>query len=129
MWADADVTPFIGGVAVPAASEVWLRLLRYAGHWSLLGFGFWAVRERARGASSASRLRGHAPRHPARLRRRAEVGWALASWAHGRGFATEAVRAALAWGEANLESPRTVCMIEPANRPSLRVAAKCGYAR
>ena len=50
----------------------------------------------------------------------------LAPWAHGKGFATEAVRAILAWGAAHLGG-RTVCMIDPANLASIRVAEKCGY--
>ena len=37
------------------------------------------------------------------------------------------VGAVLAWGETNLSAPRTVCMIDPPNVASLRVAAKCGY--
>jgi RimJ/RimL family protein N-acetyltransferase len=56
-----------------------------------------------------------------------EAGWVLAPWAHGRGYATEAVRAALAWGDAHLAAPRTVCMIAPENAASIRVAEKCGY--
>src|SRR6185436_13920250 len=56
-----------------------------------------------------------------------EVAWALASWAHGVGFATEAVRAVVAWSDAHLPTPRTVCMIDTGNAASIRVAAKVGY--
>jgi RimJ/RimL family protein N-acetyltransferase len=36
--------------------------------------------------------------------------------------------AVLAWSDAAAHvGPRTVCMINPDNTPSLRVAAKCGY--
>ena len=55
-----------------------------------------------------------------------EVGWALAAWAHGRGYATEAVRAALAWSDAHL-ARGTICLIAPGNAPSVRVAEKCGF--
>jgi RimJ/RimL family protein N-acetyltransferase len=55
-----------------------------------------------------------------------EAGWVLAPWAHGRGYATEAVRAALRWGDARFAA-RTVCLIDPGNAASLRVAAKCGF--
>jgi RimJ/RimL family protein N-acetyltransferase len=37
------------------------------------------------------------------------------------------VRAVLAWADATLGSPRTVCMIDVGNAASIRVAAKCGY--
>ncbi|HEX5870568.1 MAG TPA: GNAT family protein, partial [Longimicrobium sp.] len=56
-----------------------------------------------------------------------EAGWVLAPWAHGRGFATEAVRAVLAWADAHLAAPRTVCLIAPENAASLHVAEKCGF--
>ena len=58
-----------------------------------------------------------------------EIGWALARWAHGRGFATEAVRAAVAWGTTHFGPARTVCLISPDNLASIRVAEKCGYSR
>lgn len=56
-----------------------------------------------------------------------ETGWVLASWAHGRGFATEALRAVLAWADRELAGRTTTCVIDPDNTQSLRVAAKCGY--
>ncbi|HWT04325.1 MAG TPA: GNAT family N-acetyltransferase, partial [Xanthomonadales bacterium] len=56
-----------------------------------------------------------------------ELGWALASRFHGKGYATEAVRAAVAWADVRFESARTVCLIDPDNVASVRVAQKCGY--
>jgi len=41
------------------------------------------------------------------------------------GYATEAMTAVLAW--AGPAHPRTVCIIDPDNFASLRVAAKLGY--
>ena len=32
-----------------AAEDVWSKLLRYAGHWALLGFGYWAIEEKSSG--------------------------------------------------------------------------------
>ena len=128
LWGDPEVTRYIGGRAF-TEEEVWQRLLRYAGHWSLLGFGFWAIRERgsgrflgevgfANGRRSLEPSFGDAP----------EIGWALVPAAQGRGYATEAARAVIAWGAARFGPEcRTVCMISPENLPSLRVAEKCGY--
>ena len=56
-----------------------------------------------------------------------ESGWSLAPHAHGQGYATEALGAALAWGDANFPQPRTVCLINAANLSSLRLANKLGY--
>jgi RimJ/RimL family protein N-acetyltransferase len=128
MWRDPEVVRFIGGAAI-SETDNWARFLRHIGHWSALGFGYWVIEERASGrfvgeVGFADFLREVEPS----LRGTPECGWALATWAHGRGFATEAVRAAQSWGDEHFLAPRTVCMIEPGNRASLRVAAKCGFA-
>lgn len=127
MWADPDVTRQIGG-RPSTAEETWARLLRNVGLWPLLGFGYWVIRERGTGrfvgeAGLADFRRDITPS----LAGAPEAGWALATWAHGQGFATEAVAAVLAWADANLPAPRTVCMITPVNAASIRVAEKCGY--
>ena len=48
MWADPTITWHIGGKPF-TEEESWTRLLRYVGHWALLGFGYWVVEERATG--------------------------------------------------------------------------------
>ncbi|MGO9064676.1 MAG: GNAT family N-acetyltransferase [Myxococcaceae bacterium] len=127
MWGDTSVTRHIGGKAF-ARDEVWMRLLRYVGHWALLGYGFWVIQEKASGRFAGEVGLGDFMRDlEPPLLGTPECGWVLAPWAHGQGFATEAVRGALSWGEAHLDSSRTVCIIHPENVPSLRVAAKCGY--
>jgi RimJ/RimL family protein N-acetyltransferase len=125
MWADPAVTRFIGGK--PSSREqTWARMLRYVGHWRLLGFGYWVVRERSTGrfvgeVGFADFKREITPSFEGAP----EAGWALATWAGGKGFATEAMRAILAWADERF--PRTVCMIDEGNDASFRVAAKCGY--
>jgi RimJ/RimL family protein N-acetyltransferase len=127
LWGDPVVTRHIGGRPF-TNEEVWARLLRYAGHWGLLGFGYWVVREKATGrfvgeVGFADFKRDLEPSFGSSP----EIGWVLSPWAHGKGFATEAVRAALAFGEAHFEWRDTVCMINPENAASIRVAEKCGY--
>jgi RimJ/RimL family protein N-acetyltransferase len=127
MWADPSVTRFIGGKPF-SEEEVWTKILRYAGHWSLLGFGYWVAREKASGrfvgeVGFADFRRDIAPSFGAAP----EVGWALSPWAWGKGFATEAVRTAITWLEARRGPSRTVCMITPDNRASIHVAQKCRY--
>jgi len=56
-----------------------------------------------------------------------EIGWVLATQAQGRGYATEAARAVIAWGDAHFGSSRTSCIVHPDNLPSIRIAEKCGY--
>lgn len=128
MWADPLVTRFIGGTpSTPSAA--WLRLLAYVGHWDLLGYGYFAVRERESGrfvgeAGLADFRRELDP--PLGL---PEAGFALVPWAHGRGYATEALGCVLGWADRVLRVPRTACLVAPENAASQRVVAKCGYVR
>jgi RimJ/RimL family protein N-acetyltransferase len=46
---------------------------------------------------------------------------------HGKGYATEAVKAILGWAEDHFGKVRMVCIIDPDNTPSLRVAERCGF--
>ena len=127
MWGDPAVVRHISG-RPSSAEDSWGRILRYAGLWSLLGYGYWAVEETASGrfvgdVGFADFKRAVQPSFAGAP----EIGWVLATWAHGRGFATEAVRAAVAWGDRHFGAARTVCMIAPENAASIGVAEKCGY--
>jgi RimJ/RimL family protein N-acetyltransferase len=108
--------------------ESWSRLLRYAGLWRLLGFGYWIVEETASGrfvgeVGVADFGREIEPS----LSGAPEAGWALASWCHGRGFGTEAVSAVMAWLDLHQGHPRSVCIISPENAASVRLAEKVGF--
>jgi RimJ/RimL family protein N-acetyltransferase len=111
-----------------SAEDVWTRLLRNIGHWTLMGYGFWAVEEKATGRFIGSIGMADFKRDltPA-LGTAPEFGWVLAPDTHGQGYATEGLTAALAWGDAHFNGARTVCIIDPDNVNSLRVAAKFGY--
>lgn len=125
MWADREVTRFIGQ---PSTDEqAWARLLRYVGHWTLLGYGHWAVFERATGAFVGEIGVSDFRRDIAPPIGNHEAGWVLARAMHGKGYATEALAAVLGWTDANLPGVPTVCMIDPANVASLGVAKKNGY--
>jgi RimJ/RimL family protein N-acetyltransferase len=95
MWAHPDVVRFISGKP-STPEESWSRLLRYAGHWQLLGFGFWAVT-----LKGEDRLLGDVGLADWQrdmdlpLAGMPEAGWVFAPAAHGRGLAREAVTAAL----------------------------------
>jgi len=127
MWADPLITRYIGGKPL-TREEVWARILRYVGHWSWLGFGHWAVEEKSTGKfigeiGFADFKREIEPS----IEGVPEIGWVLAARAHGKGYATEAVRAAIGWGDKHFGSSPTVCLIHPENLASMRVAEKCGY--
>jgi RimJ/RimL family protein N-acetyltransferase len=126
MWADPEVTRFIGGRPF-TKEETWTKILRYAGHWSLLGYGYWVITDKAK-----SRFVGEVGF--ADFKREIdppldgpELGFALARWAHRQGFATEAVLAAHAWLTMRCGAVRTSCLIDPGHTASVRVVEKCGY--
>jgi RimJ/RimL family protein N-acetyltransferase len=127
MWADPEVTRYIGG-RPNTAEEAWQRVLRQVGHWELMGFGYWVVREKSSGrfvgeVGFADLKRDLEPS----LGDSPEMGWVLAPWCHGRGYATEAVRACLRWGDTTWGRRRVVCIIDPRNLASLRVAERAGF--
>jgi RimJ/RimL family protein N-acetyltransferase len=126
MWADPVVTRFISG-RPRTREESWFRFLRHPGSWWLLGYGFWAIEEKATG-----RFIGEAGFHDLKrdmvpsIEGIPEAGWALISTAHGQGLATEIVGRVVAWGDEEFRA-KTVCIIDPENAGSLNVANKCGY--
>ncbi len=92
------------------------------------GFGFWAVE-----APWAAPLIGFvglkhvtfaAPFAPA-----VEAGWRLARAHWGKGYATEAARAALAHAFGPLNLPEVVSFAVPGNRASRRVMERIGMRR
>ena len=127
MWALPEVVRYIGGKPF-TIEEVWARVLRYTGHWQWLGFGFWALEEKSTGAFAGDLGFAEFKREiEPSIQGIPEIGWVLAPHAQGKGYATEAVRAVVAWGDQHFDRARTVCLIHPENQPSLRVAEKCGY--
>ena len=125
LWSDPAV---VGQIGMPQSSprESWMRLLHFAGLWPVLGYGYWAARERDSGRFVGDL--GFADFHrdiDPPIRGIPEAGWALATWAHGRGYAGEAMTAALGWLDARFD--RSVCLIGPGNARSLHLAAGLGY--
>jgi RimJ/RimL family protein N-acetyltransferase len=128
MWRDPAVTRFIGGKPRPA-EEVWTKFLRVAGLWAHLGYGYWIAVERSSGAivgeiGLADFKREITPPNKGEP----ELGYAFVSAAHGKGYASEAARAVVAWGDHHLSEERMSCIVSPLNAPSLRVAHKCGFS-
>jgi RimJ/RimL family protein N-acetyltransferase len=126
LWSDPLVTRYISGRPF-TREETWARLLRYIGHWEALGYGFWAVEEKATGEFAGELGFADFQREIEPPIAVPEAGWAFLARVHGRGYATEALRAALEWRDRHLAAPGTVCLIHPENAASLRVADKCGF--
>lgn len=127
MMPDPDVVHFIGWA--PLSQEgAWNRVLRYSGHWSLLGYGLFAVIEKETGRFVGET--GLADFHRGLgegLDGVDEAAWVFASYIHGRGYGFEAAAAAHRWYDTEYGRPRTVCLIHPLNIASRRLAEGLGY--
>ena len=126
LWADPEVTRFISA-APGTEEEAFARFLRFPGLWAVLGFGYWAIEERGTGRYIGHVGFGDYRRAIVPPLDGPEIGWTLAAAVAGRGYATEAAGAALAWGDAHLGGRATVCIIKPDHARSIRVAEKLGY--
>ncbi|MGH8215198.1 MAG: GNAT family N-acetyltransferase [Rhodanobacteraceae bacterium] len=129
IWSDPEVVRHISGKP-STDEEAWRRLLTYAGLWSLLGYGYWAVEELASGqyVGDVGYAEFQRDMEPS-LRGMLECGWVLARAAHGKGYASEAVIAIEAWRRTHWPESRAVCIIAPDNVASVRVAGKAGFQR
>lgn len=127
MWAMPEIVRYIGGVPL-TREQSWTRLLRHIGMWSVMGFGFWAITEKTSG-----RLIGEAGFHEMRremtpgIEGTMEAGWGLLPDMHGRGYASEALKAMWAWADANHPGLPITCIINPGNTASLTLAMRHGF--
>jgi RimJ/RimL family protein N-acetyltransferase len=119
--ADAEVMRHLGDGRPLTPAGAWRSLAVHVGHWHLRGYGNWAVVERATG-----RLIGRAGLWNPEGWPGLEVGWLLARDRWGRGYATEAARAAVHHAFTTLDADHLISVIRPGNTASIRVAERLG---
>jgi RimJ/RimL family protein N-acetyltransferase len=137
-WRDEDLDPFAELNAdpetmryfpsPPARAETdalaeWSRR-----HIEQEGWGLWAV-EVAEGASFIGFVGLARPSFEEHFTPAVEVGWRLAREHWGHGYATEAARAALAYGFEELGLTEIVSFTSRVNEPSWRVMERLGMVR
>lgn len=121
MFADPEVMRYIGDGTTGDRTVAWRNLAMMVGHWTLRGYGLWAAEERASGAF-VGRVGCWNPEGWPGF----EIGWMLRRSYWGRGYATEAARAALRFAFAELDQPHVISLIHPDNAASIRVAQRLG---
>ena len=121
MYADREVVRYLEHGRPLDRAAAWRSMAIHLGHWQLRGYGQWALVERASG-----KLVGRAGLFEPEGWPGLEVGWVLARPHWGRGFATEAGRAALGYAYEVVGAERVISLIRPGNRPSVRVAERLG---
>lgn len=110
---------FVGG---PLTKELtWRVLATEIGHWPLRGFGRWAVEERATGALAGIVGLWFPEGFPEN-----ELGWDLMDGFEGKGYATEAARAARDYAYDQLGWRTLISLVADGNDASARVAARLG---
>ena len=126
LWADPWVVRFINGTP-STRTESWNRLLRYAGMWPVLGYGYWCVTTHdgqfLGEVGFANFQRDLTPS----IADTPEAGWVMTQSSAGQGFATEAMQAAHRWADTRF--PKTVALFDPDHTASQNVARKLGYTR
>jgi RimJ/RimL family protein N-acetyltransferase len=136
-WRDADFAPFAALNADPRVMEFFPKtysadesaegMARIRGHFATHGFGLWALQPIAGGPIIG--MAGLAvPHFQAHFTPCVEVGWRLAVEHWGRGYATEAARAALAFGFGRLGLLEIVSFTTTHNWRSRRVMERLGMS-
>jgi len=123
MLADPGVARFITVDGKPVVDEMmgWRHAVVMAGHWALHGVGMFAVEEKATGRFVGRVGPWSPPNWPG-----FEVGWGIAKEAQGKGYASEAARAAVGWTFANFGIDEIVHCIDRENVASQGVAERLG---
>jgi RimJ/RimL family protein N-acetyltransferase len=137
-WRESDLAPFAAMNADPRVMRHFPRTLardesdamvaRIGDHFARHGFGLWAV-EVPDAADFVGFVGLAVPRFETAFTPCVEIGWRLAVEHWGRGYATEAARAALAHGFAEAGLAEIVSFTIPANLPSRRVMDRIGMHR
>ncbi len=117
-----DVSRWLGD---SSADDVTMTIARYEHSWDTLGYGRFAVEDRATGAflGRAGLMRQDAWQATPE---KEEVGWAIDPARWGEGLATEAASAALEDSFERIGLRRIVSFALPQNVASTRVMEKCG---
>ena len=121
MLADADNTRYIGDGQPLDRMNAWRSMAMLLGHWTLRGFGMWAVELKDSG-EFVGRVGLHQPDGWPDL----ELGWMLMPAQRHHGYATEAARAALGFAFNALQAPRAISLIRNGNVASERLARRLG---
>ena len=134
-WQDRDAAPFAALNADPRVAEFLPKVLtraesnaqmaRIRAHFAERGFGLWAVEARDTGKFVGS-IGLSCPRFTTHFTPCVEVGWRVASSHWGKGYATEAAAASVAYGFETLGLAEIVSFTAVINHRSRRVMERIG---
>ncbi|MBE1587597.1 GNAT family N-acetyltransferase [Nonomuraea angiospora] len=123
MLADPEVADGLAESVGTSRADAWRSLATFIGHREIRGYSHWALVEKATG-----RFAGRAgPWRPYGFPGLG-VGWCLARDHWGKGYATEAARAALDYCFGTLGATEVISLILPGNARSVSVAERIGHS-
>ena len=117
--ADEDVRRYLGGPNPPLSA--WRNMTSVVGAWAIVGFSMFSVIE----AASGRWIGRTGPWRPEGWPGN-EIGWSFSKDVWGKGYATEAAEAAMAFAFEKLGWMDCVHSIDPHNAASIAVAARLG---
>ncbi|MEO8337061.1 MAG: GNAT family N-acetyltransferase [bacterium] len=118
--ANIDVMRYTSGRALERI-EAWRNMAYLIGHWSLRGYGYYAVEEKSSGQLIGRIGYTNSAGWPG-----FELGWMIDPAFQGRGFATEGASFLLRYAFEALDQQHVVSLIHADNAPSRMVAGRLG---
>lgn len=119
IYANENLARFIGGQM--DRPRAWRHMAAIVGHWTLRGFGIWAVEEKDSGQFVGGIGLWRPEGWP-----ELELGYWIVPETYGRGYATEAALKARDYAFNQMGADTLVSYIDPANEPSKKVAVRLG---
>ncbi|KAJ54715.1 acetyltransferase [Actibacterium mucosum KCTC 23349] len=116
----SDRSKFVGGPKT--AEDAWRQLATEIGHWTLCGYGRWIVEADGVQVGLIGLWNPEGWPEP-------EIGWDLFDGAEGKGYATEAARAARDYAYGTLGWSTAISLVAPGNDGSARVAERLGAVK
>jgi len=111
--------------------EVWSRILRFHGHWGLLGYGYWVVVERSTqeliGEIGFGLFKRTFLESKPNLSDIPEFGIVLRPSTHNSGYGKEATDAVMQWAKANIAEESIFCLISSENIAAIKIVINRGF--
>jgi RimJ/RimL family protein N-acetyltransferase len=123
IFADAEVMRYLPKRDLAPRDRAEQTIAIFTEHWSLYGFGVWAVTDKITGAFMGHCGLGQVPEAG-----EVEVLYSLGKTYWGQGFATEAARASVRFGFERANLTRLIALAVPENIGSRRVMEHLGFS-
>lgn len=121
LHSDPTVMRYLIGGQPMSRFDAWRHMAFLIGHWELLGYGYFAVEEKAT-AKFIGRIGYTNPEGWPGF----ELGWTLLPEFQGRGYATEGAALLLQRAFNELDRAHVISVIHPDNKRSIAVAERLG---